>query len=298
MAKKIAFIINGARKLSYQVNQTITRCENQSNIESHSFITKGPKEAILFARDACLNLFDVVIAVGGDGTVNEVVNGIIESKNSAVTLAILANGTGNDFLRGTNFLLNQDSFIEALLANTTKLVDVAKIESSIGISYFINIADIGFGGKVVQILDKQRQFSGRKASYGLAILRAFIGFRKPFLKIETPDFNFEGPILMVAICNGTIFGNGLTINPFAQINDGKLNVTLLGKVSLLDYIMNLKNLKSGKKISHPEAIYFETKNIEIKVVKGIAVSEADGEYLGSGNLSVSVLNSSISLLVY
>jgi diacylglycerol kinase family enzyme len=67
---------------------------------------------------------------------------------------------------------------------------------------------------------------------------------------------------------------------------------------LLDYIMNLKNLKSGKKISHPEAIYFETKNIEIKVVKGIAVSEADGEYLGSGNLSVSVLNSSISLLVY
>jgi diacylglycerol kinase (ATP) len=298
MAKKIAFIINGARKLSDKVKQTISQCENHSAIESHSFVTKGPKEAILFARQACLNSFDALIAVGGDGTINEVVNGIMESKSTTITLAILANGTGNDFLRGTNFLLNHDSFIDALLANEIQSVDVGKIESSIGISYFMNIADIGFGGKVVEILDEQRRFLGGKTSYGLAILRAFIGYRRPLLKIVTPDFNFEGSILMVAICNGTIFGDGLTINPYAKINDGKLNITLLGKVSLLDYIKNLKNLKSGKRINHKEAIYFETEKIAITVVEGTAISEVDGEYLASGNLSISVLPNAISLLAY
>lgn len=298
MAKKIAFIINGARKLSIQVKHTITQCENHNSLESHSFITKGPKEAVAFAKQACLNSFDVVIAVGGDGTVNEVVNGIMEGESTTVTLGILPNGTGNDFVRGTNLLLNYDSFIDAVIANETRPVDVAKIESSIGICYSINITDVGFGGKVVQILDKQRRFLGGKTSYALAILKAFIGYRRPVLKIKTPDFSFEGSVLMVAVCNGTIFGDGLIINPFAKINDGKLNITLLGKVSLLDYIKNLKNLKSGKVINHREALYFETEKIEISIVDGTAVAEVDGEYLASGNLIISVIPARISLLVY
>ena len=105
-------------------------------------------------------------------------------------------------------------------------------------------------------------------------------------------------MLIVAICNGSIFGDGLTINPYAKINDGKLKITLLGKVSFLDYIKNLKNLKSGKRINHPEAIYFESEKIAISVVEGTAVSEVDGEYLTSGNISVSVLPNAISLLTY
>jgi YegS/Rv2252/BmrU family lipid kinase len=298
MAKKVAFIINGARKQSVQVKRTITDCENHSAIESQSFLTNGPKEAIAMAKQACLNSFDVIVAVGGDGTVNEVVNGIVESEITSVTLGILPNGTGNDFVRGTNLVLNHDSFIDAVLANETQSVDVGKIETSLGITYFINITDIGFGGKVVQILEKQRRFLGGKISYGIAILRAFMGYRLPVLKIKTANFNFEDPVLMVAICNGTIFGDGLTINPFAKINDGKLNITLLGNVSLLDYIKNLKNLKLGKKINHPEAIYFETEKIEISLVNGFAVAEVDGEYLASVNLSISVLPNAISLLVY
>jgi len=298
MAKKMAFIINGSRKLSDQVKRSITDCENHSAIKSISFITKGPKEAIIFANQACLNGFDVIVAVGGDGTINEVVNGIIQSKKNNITLGILANGTGNDFVRGTNLALNPNSFIEAVLRNEIQSVDVGKIESSLGVTYFINITDIGFGGKVVQILEKQRRFLGGKTSYGIAILRAFIGYRVPVLKITTPNFNFEGPVLMVAICNGSIFGDGLTINPFAKIDDGKLNITLLGRVSLVDYIKNLNNLKSGKKVNHPEAIYFETEKIDIRVTDGVAVSEVDGEYLTSGNLSISVLPNAISLLVY
>lgn len=298
MAKKIAFIINGARKLSLEVKLTIRNCENHSALETQTFITKAPKEAISFARQACFDSFDSIIAVGGDGTVNEVVNGIIESKITSITLGILPNGTGNDFVRGTGLLLKQDHFIKALIANETRPVDIAKIEFHKGIRYFINIADVGFGGKVVQILNKQRQLIGGKASYAVAILRAFAGYRRPILKIETPNFNFQGSVLMVAICNGTIFADGLTINPFAKINDGKLNITLLGKVSLLDYIKNLKNLKTGKVIDHPEAIYFETEKITITVIHGTAVSEIDGESLPSGNLSISVLPNTISLLVY
>ncbi len=101
---------------------------------------------------------------------------------------------------------------------------------------------------------------------------------------------------MVAICNGTIFGDGLIINPFAKIDDGKLNITLLGKVKLLDYIKNLNNLKSGKVINHPEAKYLETEKIEIKVIKGKVSSELDGEFLDEGNQIISVVKGGIKLL--
>lgn len=295
---KVAFIVNSARKLTSEVQEILYECQNSPALDVHRFDTQKQKHAIELAHECAEMEFKIVVAVGGDGTVNEVVNGLLKSQKHTPILAVLPNGTGNDFIRGTRLKRNLADFSQSLIERKSIPMDVAKLQTNDKCYFFINIADVGFGGKVVQILDKQRRFIGGKASYALAILRTFIGYRKPILEIATDDFHFIGPVLMVAICNGSIFGDGLTINPYAKLDDGKLNITLLGKVTLFDYVRNLTNLKKGKAIIHPEAKYLQSKIVSIKVVKGNAVTEMDGEFLNASNIRIENLPQRIKLLSY
>ncbi len=295
---KVAFIINGARRVIDQVAETIGRCGEDNCLEVQLFKTTHPKEAIGLAHRCAIEKYDIVIAVGGDGTVNEVLNGLMEYKGERPILGVLPNGTGNDFVRGADQQLSFKDLPAAIKEKRIEKIDVIKTSFSDSNRYFLNIADIGFGGKVVQVLDKQRKYIGGKASYAIAILRAFMGYRRPELEISAGEFKYAGSVLMVAICNGRIFGDGLTINPFAKINDGKLSITLLGRVTIFDYLKNLKNLKAGKVINHPEAIYLDAEEITVRVVIGEAVGEMDGEYFPEGTCNMIVLPSVIKLLKY
>ena len=296
---RVAFIINGSKKLKVQVQEILKLCEGHAEIEATQFQTKKSKEAIEMAKSYSNQNFDVIVSIGGDGTMNEVLNGILNSNNEIKpVLAILPNGTGNYFVKSAKMKFKTFDFLNAILEKRSTPIDIGKINTMGKIHYFLNIADVGFGGKVVEILNKQRKFLEGKTSYSIAILRTFFGFRKPTLSIKTDDLQFQGKILMVAICNGSVFGNGLTINPYAKINDGILNITYLGNVTIIDYIMNLRNLKKGLPIQHPEVHYLETKSIEIKLIKGKAFSEMDGEYFDAGDQVISIVKERIRMLVY
>lgn len=161
----------------------------------------------------------------------------------------------------------------------------------------MNIADVGFGAAVVEVLNKQRKYLGGKASYALAILRTFLGFKTPILTIESPSLTYHGPVFMIAFCNGDMFGDGLYIHPGAKVNDGQLNITLLKKIGLMDYVRNLKNLKTGLQINHPEAHYFQENELKISVSQGKAVTETDGEHLPTAEINVSIMPMALELLV-
>jgi diacylglycerol kinase (ATP) len=102
---------------------------------------------------------------------------------------------------------------------------------------------------------------------------------------------------MIAFCNGDMFGDGLYIHPGAKVNDGQLNITLLKKIGLMDYVLNLKNLKTGKRINHPEAFYFEDNELKISISKGKAVTETDGEHWPVAEIKVSIVPSALQVLV-
>jgi len=295
---KVAIIINAYRKRSERIQTVIQTCVKSKLIDTIVYTTTGQNDAKNFAIESCENKMDIIVAIGGDGTVNEIVNGIMTSNMHIPKLAVIPNGTGNDFVRSMQLKCDLTAFYDAIISESYQMVDVGRIDYNDQKQFFVNIGDVGFGGKVVQVLDKQRSYMGGKASYALAILRSFIGYRRPVLQILGDNFQYEGIVLIVAFCNGSIFGNGIVINPFAKMNDGKLSVTLFGKVSLLDYVRNLKSLKSGKAIDHPEAKYFETSNLEIKIIHGRAVTETDGEYLPHGNLKVSIAKAKLEVLVY
>ncbi len=274
----------------------IDKLDSEPLISVEIISTKFAGHAIELAKGLSRKQVDVVVVVGGDGTLNEVINGIKQSE-LCLPVALLPNGTANDFSRGLYQSWTPDSFCQAILSRNYHLTDLIRLTSDTGVQWCVNIADLGFGGNVVQLLHRQRRFIGGGISYIIAIARAFITFKKPHVIICSAEKNYAGPILLVAACNGPMFGDGLFIAPDALPDDGWMHVTLLGKVNFLDYVKNLARLKRKEKIKHLEAYYFRTKKVEVQITNGKAFTEADGELIGEGNITFEIEPASLRLIM-
>lgn len=293
--KRIVFILNGSRPLKQEHQLLLANLRDLDAFEIEILTTSAPGDAVLFARDVASSAW-CIVAVGGDGTYHEVVNGIVQS-GASVLFSCIPNGTGNDYQRMLGGF-NANRWLEALKIGTERKVDLIEIEHGDQKHYALNIAGCGFDGYVVRLLTKQREkwkIPG-KLSYATAIARAFFTYRKSYVKIVSNEFQHEGKALMVAACKGSTFGYGLVLAPDAKLDSGVLEMVVLGKVSLLDYVRNLKRLKRGQKIKHPEAHYFQAKEMEVKASGSVLSCEADGELIGEGSLVFRVLPSRLRLL--
>ena len=292
---KVSFIVNSTQELTKYVNEVISLAKKSLKIEVTVYNTEYEKHAKVLAEKAS-HESDIIIAVGGDGTCNEVVNGIYNTGIKNIILGILPNGTGNDFSRMLNVLPAKE-FVRKLELKDCIKIDIGEIVFQQSKSVFINIADIGFGVKVVELMNKQRLVGVKgKLSYATAIIRAFFSYKKIPISISGDNFNYKGNILMVAFCNGNTFGHGIVINPNAKITDGKLDVTIIGNVSLLTYLKYLGKLKKGEKINHPEVKYYQTKTIKINAIPPQQQIEADGELFGNSISEICVLKEEICLI--
>lgn len=299
--QNIVFIINSLRKIPSDLSDFMSELTQNSSLYNCSFhFTKYAGHAVELAINSSNDGVDIIVAIGGDGTFNEVVNGILKSENKNTALALIPNGTGNDFCRGQKIRFNAEKFIRAVDEKQYISYDTGHIKVGIESKFFLNIADFGFGGHTAKILNKQRQ-KGLKGSfsYSIAILRSFGSFRKPVVKIVADDLLlYHGKLMMLALCNGDTFGNGLIIHPGAKPDDGMLNITLLGKVTLWDYVYNIFNLKKGIKIHHHSVIYHSAKKISIHVINGKLPIETDGEIAGEGDAEINIMPGSLKVLNY
>ncbi|NOQ75141.1 MAG: YegS/Rv2252/BmrU family lipid kinase [Crocinitomix sp.] len=280
---------------NYQ-KEVIALVAESDELQGKTYHTKSPKHAIEIAKEVA-SKSDLIIAVGGDGTCNEVINGIELAKASKTKFAVIPNGTGNDFSVSLSIKTPQE-FISKIRNKSFKPIDIGIVEVNSKKISFVNVADIGFGAKVVEVLNRQRTKGlGGKVSYALAILRTFFLHKKAHIEIKGNDFEFKGKFLMVAFCNGSTFGHGLVINPHAKINSNQLNLTIIGDVSIVTYLLNLNRLKKGIPINHPKIHYYETENTSIKIVGEKQWVEGDGELLGSDVKAVYIKPNAIELLI-
>jgi YegS/Rv2252/BmrU family lipid kinase len=292
----VSFIINSTRKLSAFAKAVMALVEDSDDLQGKTYYTMSPKHAIDIAQEIAANS-DLIVAVGGDGTCNEVINGIQLAKATQTKFAVIPNGTGNDFSVSLSIKTPQE-FISKIRNKSFEPIDIGIVVVDSKKSYFVNVADIGFGAKVIELLNRQRAKGvGGKLSYAIAILRTFFLHKKAHIEIKSNDFEFKGKFLMVAFCNGSTFGHGLVINPHAKINSNQLNLTVIGDVSLVTYLLNLNRLKKGVPINHPKIHYYETENTSIKIVGKKQWVEGDGELLGSDVRSVYIKPNAIELLV-
>lgn len=290
---EILIVINSRHQLHPSIADFLERLSNDSEFKLIIERTGYKGHTIDIIANFNRNI-GLILLIGGDGTFNEGVNGYMKGGHTA-PLGLVPNGTGNDFIRMFKpFVANE--FIEQIKSRRYVKVDLGLLKSDLEERYFVNIAGVGIDGKVIEIMDRSIEGKESRLTYAKAILKAFLSYRRPTLRISGDDFNFEGETLMVAMCNGRVFGNGLVISPYASLVDSRINITLLGKVSLFDYIRNMGKLKKGKAIQHKEVHYYSTSTLNIAREQGELYSEIDGEHFRGNNLIMSIIPGAIPLI--
>ncbi len=292
---RVGFIVNGAKKQSEKALTTIAMAQKSPRLDVEVATSKYPKHAIELAKDWAQSK-QILIAVGGDGTCNEVLNGWHQTQPDCCAIGVLPDGTGNDFQRMLH-PFDPKVFVYNLEALNVKHVDYGLVELDAGERAFLNIADLGFGAKVVQILDRQRKKGLRgRLSYSMAIVRAFLSYRKRKVQLLMNGELWKGKALLIAFCNGRDFGYGLTIHPEASLSSGDLGITIVGDVSLLTYASKLGDLKNGRHIQHKQLTYASASEIEFQELHPTIQMEVDGELVSDRVKSLRVISDRLPLI--
>ncbi len=260
--------------------------------------TTGPAQGAHLARDAYARGYRKFIAVGGDGTSYEIVNGLFPSRESdqPATLAFLPLGTGNSFLRDFTDR-GVDHAVEALLEGRTQPCDVLRLRHTEGVLHYINLLSIGFAADVATL--RARRFSGwGELGYQSSIFIALARFRRrPFpLRVDGEAEIDRRPCLFLTFNNSKFTGGTMMIAPKAEVNDGLIEYVRWGPIGRLGLIRNLPTLYDGTHIHHPLAERREAKRIDFYLDSPVDVM-VDGEVLTLQCQTLDVLPSALNVVV-
>ena len=215
--------------------------------------------------------FDVIVSVGGDGTINEIINGMPELD---MPLGIIPIGSGNDFARSC--CIPHDSVSEAiriLIQGDARRLDVGSVNGR----FFINAMGLGFEGQVNAVCQRLTKVRGAlKYLAGIGIV--FLTYRRVSINLTSTEFSSDGPVFLVSIGNGWNVGGGLQLTPHAQLDDGLLDICFIKAISRWRIISNFSRLTDGTIRDLPEIQYFRTNSLTIECSKPVPV-HADGEQL-------------------
>jgi YegS/Rv2252/BmrU family lipid kinase len=252
----------------------VTAALEQYNVKVKSFFTEKRGHGEDLARQAVREGFGVVVSMGGDGTLNEVVNGLAGSK---ATLGFIPAGSGNDF--GRTFGLKNGEVSKAcrvLAEGHTRPVDLCRADGR----YFINVAGAGFDAEVGHMANVwgKRYFSGATA-YIASILRQLAVFSPREMAIELDEQRISTKVWMVAVANARYFGGGFMIAPTAAVDDGLLDVYIIHETSKLGLLRVLPRVMTGDHVSHPAVEFRRAKRVKLSSPHTLA-AQADGELVG------------------
>jgi diacylglycerol kinase (ATP) len=266
---KVSFILNSSKRKAREIARKINNYHTELDWEIVE--TERPGHAIELASLASAN-DRLVVAVGGDGTVNECVNGLMRSPNPR--LAVLPIGTGNDLVRSIEQARDIDQLFTLLQDARFRKVDVVKISSGEDFEYAMNIVDAGIGSQAVINLNAMPSWMGPKMKYTCAIVKTLLSAKNIEMECVSADWSWSGKAKLIAAANGKYFGGGLAIAPDADPCDGLLDVTIVGDIGLWEYVKQVGKLRKGEKLQIPEVKYFKAEWIELK---GACQMEKDGE---------------------
>lgn len=286
------------------------RCEiERLGIKANELVTRGPGEATEVTRRALMTGTERIVAVGGDGTLNEVVNGYWDQSggpiNPEATIGILPSGTGSDFRKSLG-IFSMGHAISAITGDSTRLVDAGRAtlsdENGRVISrYFINLASIGFGARVVEIVSRWRHslpwWIGGRARFLLAAGRALRQYRNVAARVRLDDENdlsISSNLIVVAI--GRFAGGGMMLAPNARIDDGLFDVLLVDGASRLDVLKELPRIRRGGHLKNPRVREERARKVEITSGEPMAI-ELDGECVGITPAQISILPSVVRFAV-
>jgi YegS/Rv2252/BmrU family lipid kinase len=265
-------------------------------VDSQFRFTTTPGEGTLLAREAVQAGFDMLIAVGGDGTANEVANGLLTSALNPVRLAVIPTGTGNDFARSLGIKNARDA-IDRLALGGERKVDVGKArwerDGKTHSRFFLIECGTGFPTSVNRGVSGGWKRLGNTLPYAGRTLWNLRGPVAQATRWSIDGEQFGGRAAAIMACNGEFFGGGMRGAPGASMEDGQLDVMVVGDASRLDVLRILARIYSGRHLSHPTVSRRAASELR---VEGDGVwFDLDGEVIGPTPVEVSALPGALSL---
>lgn len=235
-----------------------------------SRFTSAPGDATQITRVALQSGFDRIIAVGGDGTMNEVVNGFFEDDGSPIApdawLGPLPCGTGGDFRRTLGIDKRTDRMVAHMLSKEPRRIDVGRIsfvddEGREDARMFINIASFGLAGIVDRKVNDAPKWMGGTPAFLFGTLRALVGYRNQGVRIRVDDEDAnEMAILNLAVANGRYFGGGMHIAPRAEVDDGLFDIVAL-RASPLESLRGIAKIYRGTHLDDENVFFTRAKKL-------------------------------------
>lgn len=304
---KVSFVIHGKiRRVSSF--ESLVRDEFRDGYVLHFLFTEKARHAEELSVEALDAGCDYLIAVGGDGTLSEVVNAFLRKGGNQVystRLGTLPWGTGNDFARSLS-ISNSLSALRSLIdSDSFRAIDAGEIryQSADGqqqVRYFDNIADLGIGAEVVARVNGvnlRKIILGGTLVFFLTALQVFLTYRHKRVTVRAGSFSWTGKILSLVIANGQYFGSGLGVAPDARIDDGLFQLVLFGDLSVWDYLKNFGRLRRSQTLELPEVQYLVADEVHVEPHDPPLVAEADGEVVGEAPMQIRCLPGSLPFLM-
>lgn len=281
--------------------------ESQLGPVDHAF-TLGQGDGARLSREAAQRGRRLVVAMGGDGTISEVVDGLFDDNGPLapdIELGILPFGTGGDFIRTLEIPRDLEGAARRLAGGAIRRVDVGRLthmdnQGHQQVRYFINIASFGVAGLVDRLVNEGNKSLGGRLSFGLATVRAAARFR-PQRALLRLDEGPEKEVLLhnVAVANGRFFGGGMKVAPEAELDDGLFDVVTMGAMSFKDLLLRGPLIYRGAHLDLPQVSLASASKVEARPVNPDEhiLLDVDGETPGRLPATFEVIPGALTLRV-
>lgn len=285
--------------------QAGARILRELGVEHDVHITTEPGSATDAVRSALRAGARRVVAVGGDGTMNEVINGFFDESGAALgdspALCVVTSGSGGDFGRTASLPRTQLAALRALQSGSTRAIDAGRIDFDDGTRrFFLNVADCGIGGEVVARVNRSRYKGGGargSAVFLAASLAALLDYRARPVRVTVDGDVLERTVQSVVVANGAFFGGGMRIAPDAQLDDGLFDVVIVGSAGRWRSIAAMPSLYRGTHVRRAEVDVRRGRQVRIEHLDRPLLFDVEGEQVGTTGATLTCLPGAVRLCV-
>jgi diacylglycerol kinase (ATP) len=305
-SKKIAFIVNphAAAGSAGRSWPTIKALAEDRLGPFSTYFTAGPEDAIELTRQALSQGAEMVVCVGGDGTLNEVVNGLMGAEGPIrpeAKLGFIPRSTGCDLAKSVHLYRELARALDIIKYAHTRILDVGRIRyqdrrGQPAYRYFHNVTSFGLGGEVDERANKTTKAFGGFLSFFWAMLISLLKYDKKRIRLKV-DESFEGEVTIwnVAVANGQYHGGGMWVAPGARVDDGLFHITVIGDLTLPEVFWNLPKLYNGKIYEVSQVSSFVGKRVEAFADQRVLL-DVDGEQIGALPVVIEMVPRAVHLI--
>ena len=264
-------------------------------------LTEAPRHAMELAKSAGRKGYELVVSVGGDGTLNEVVNGLYNAGSIGdVMLGTISTGTGSDYVRTVGIPRGYREACQCLMNPKKLLVDLGVVEyvsdGQLMKRLFVNFAGTGFDAEIVKATTQRFKALGSATSYLIGLLTTLLFYKNREVSLTLDGQAEERKVCVILMGNGKYGGGGMLATPHADPMDGLLDVLIIGDLSKPDLLWSLPRVYRGTHLTHPKVTVKRAREIDIQPRQQMSI-QADGELLGEAPARFHVLPAALTVVI-